>query len=315
MGRVTDNDHIERLGIAEMEKICARGKQVFREVQFRDVGIDGFIEVVTNGEATGVLIGVQVKTGKSYVAGNSFRLKADRSHLIYWAGCAFPIVGVVHDPDSSRTAWVDITGACTDERIKNGPFVLTGNWDRNTTLTPQTLISNVLPTALEHLGAQAQRTHVRERIAACKAMWARNLPSQKPSSDDERYSAWIELVEYLMSPTTSIDEIADIAYRLSWYIPKPTDPRYGALVSALQECSDHQFLRLLAAANHANEIAGEYAEHVVGVIEMVPDAVARIESLVRAKMLPSEIVDTAVMAIEMITGDERQDLWSLVTEK
>ncbi len=314
MPNVTTNSHVERLGIAELTRICAQAHQIFREVHFRDVGIDGFIEIVLNGEATGVLVGVQIKSGTSYVSENKerFLFPTDRAHLLYWAGCAFPVIGVIYDPSSGRTAWFDITAECTEERIEHGPFVLSVRMDGTSRLTPATLISQTLVAAINHVARQSERTQVHARIDRYKATWARKLPARRPSTPEEAHAGWRQLVEYMMSASTSIAEAADVAYRLSWYMPNADDPRRETLLRVLNDCPDHQLVRLLLAADHANEIAGEYAEHVVSIISMIPSADSRIESMIRQSMLPKKATSVAIMALEHIQERERPDLWKLI---
>jgi hypothetical protein len=67
MPTLTKSNHTERLGVAELSKICARASQILREVNLRDVGIDAFIEIDLDGSATGVLIGVQISYRKTAI--------------------------------------------------------------------------------------------------------------------------------------------------------------------------------------------------------------------------------------------------------
>lgn len=82
------------------------------------IGIDGFIEVVRGGELTGLLIGVQIKAGRSYLTTKketdhlSKRLPPDRrfvrirtNHLEYFKTCAFPVVVAFYDENSRNTFW------------------------------------------------------------------------------------------------------------------------------------------------------------------------------------------------------------------
>jgi len=54
---------------SSLEDVVNRHGSVFRPVhQEDDFGIDGFIELVAAEEVTGRLVGVQVKTGDSYLS-------------------------------------------------------------------------------------------------------------------------------------------------------------------------------------------------------------------------------------------------------
>lgn len=311
MAKVLPTDHTERLGIAEFEKICAQAAQIFRELHLRDVGIDGFIELVLDGQATGLLVGVQVKSGDSFVrnGGTTFCLQADRRHLIYWAGCMFPVIGVVHEPSSGKTVWMDITAICTEERIDNGPFLLSCVFGPDTTLTADTLVGKLVPAALHHLEDLGRRQRVRDVVKGCKERWSARLPApQAPATQEDRVAAWRELVEFLLSPSTSVPEAADAAYRLSWYLPAVDDERTKILDEALALSTEHDLRRLLQAADHAEEIDGQYASHCAAVISYIPHAVQKIESMLAARHLSAELKSVAIRVIEFIEQDERDDL-------
>ena len=58
------NSHLnERLGISALQMYAAKNGQIWRETNSSDVGIDGQLEYVSNGYATGRLVAVQSKSG------------------------------------------------------------------------------------------------------------------------------------------------------------------------------------------------------------------------------------------------------------
>jgi hypothetical protein len=306
---VPPTNHTARLGLAELQKLCAQGQQIVREVMLTDVGIDALIEVVMEGRATGVFVAVQVKTGDSFVSGDVFRLPTDRGHLLYWAGCVLPVVGIVHEPATGRTAWFDITANCTEERINQGPYILRCTLDGASVLTPQTLNARLIPAAMEHLVDLGQRDRVVELVHRCKERWKAELPTDKiPPTHSQRVAAWRDLVDFLLSPVTSIEEIADIGYRLSWYLPDVDDERTKYLEAALAHASDETIVRLLHACDYAADVVDDYASHTIYIIARIPDAAKRIEKLLVARMVSGTVAGIAVDAIEMIEDDERDDL-------
>jgi hypothetical protein len=81
---------------------------VWRPTPNDDVGIDGEIELGKDGTATGHLIKVQVKSGKSYIRnpkGQSFDFYADADDLEYWKNANLPIILVVFDPEAGEGYW------------------------------------------------------------------------------------------------------------------------------------------------------------------------------------------------------------------
>src|SRR5690242_14875058 len=89
-----------RVGVALIDRLSAKAGQVWRETPHTDIGLDGQIEFLDAGRGTGALLGVQVRTGASYVSrsGETFFVNADRAHFEYWASCSIPVIAVVVDP-------------------------------------------------------------------------------------------------------------------------------------------------------------------------------------------------------------------------
>jgi len=109
--QVSANTFTERAGVIEVSKIINDARCLWRETTMHDVGIDGQIEYVdTGGSATGRLILVQIKAGKSY-----FDRRQDEAiiytpaekHLQYWARAPAPVILILHDSDRGLTIWTD----------------------------------------------------------------------------------------------------------------------------------------------------------------------------------------------------------------
>lgn len=102
----------ERIGVNETERIVIKSLGwVFREQLLVDVGIDAIIEIVKNGEPTGKLIAVQIKSG----SGNFYRTEKNLSYYVsnihynYWLNLCIPIILVAHIPEDEKTYWQEIT--------------------------------------------------------------------------------------------------------------------------------------------------------------------------------------------------------------
>ena len=100
---------MERLGVNMVERIVTRDlKWIWREQAVLDFGIDGHIEIVgDDGEPTGQLIAVQVKSGPSYFRreGDSFPYYVDERHVKYWDQHCLPTILILHHPDDQLTVW------------------------------------------------------------------------------------------------------------------------------------------------------------------------------------------------------------------
>lgn len=74
------------------------------------MGIDAHIEAVVDGDPTGRLLGVQIKTGKSHFTDKGDKLVYYGSlvHLNYWVSHSLPVILVAHLPETNETYWVQV---------------------------------------------------------------------------------------------------------------------------------------------------------------------------------------------------------------
>jgi hypothetical protein len=91
---------------------------IFRVKRKADVGVDGEIEIVREDRrATGRLVSVQIKCGRSYLSERTnagFIYRGDLVHLRYWLDHSLPVIVVLCDPDTRDCYWVEVTpGAVT----------------------------------------------------------------------------------------------------------------------------------------------------------------------------------------------------------
>jgi hypothetical protein len=105
------NYSTERKGIAAVQARLADLELIWRETSTGDFGIDGHIELLDeNSEPTGMMVGVQVKSGKSYFSGetaHTVSYTANEKHQKYWEHYPVPVLLILHHPDRTETSWVD----------------------------------------------------------------------------------------------------------------------------------------------------------------------------------------------------------------
>ncbi|MFN0197957.1 MAG: DUF4365 domain-containing protein [Planctomycetaceae bacterium] len=86
---------------------------VFRPVhQEHDFGIDGFVDIVADGELTGTSLAIQTKCGTSYIAKRSaggIRYDGQIKHLNYYANMNHPVILVVLDEHGENGVWCEFT--------------------------------------------------------------------------------------------------------------------------------------------------------------------------------------------------------------
>jgi Domain of unknown function (DUF4365) len=101
----------EYQGLLYIEQLVNEDGNIFRKTHLEeDVGIDGVIEFVKDGEATGRQLAIQVKSGDSYVVPgeDKFVVPVDEAHLNYWQSYDLPVVIVCYSPGQKLAAWEDI---------------------------------------------------------------------------------------------------------------------------------------------------------------------------------------------------------------
>ncbi|MCP5005723.1 MAG: DUF4365 domain-containing protein [Planctomycetes bacterium] len=101
----------ERFGVNAVAEAIARLGLIWRETPMADVGIDGQIEYVDkDGYATGRMIAVQIKSGKSFLKEKdaSWVFYPEKKHKFYWERFPLPVMIILHDPESNQSYWQDI---------------------------------------------------------------------------------------------------------------------------------------------------------------------------------------------------------------
>lgn len=109
MGRY---DSTERLGIIETDRVVTKDLGwIFREQPIMDVGIDAIIEQVVDGDPTGKLMALQIKTGLGnfHVSHNKLTYYATDIHRNYWLEVNIPVILVAVDPELGKVYWKEIT--------------------------------------------------------------------------------------------------------------------------------------------------------------------------------------------------------------
>jgi len=98
-------------GVNHARQVTNGAGHIFREVLEEDFGIDAYIEVCQNGGPTGMLIGLQIKSGESYVHSekpDSFTYYPKADDLKYWHEYSLPVFLVIYRSSEQRAYWLDI---------------------------------------------------------------------------------------------------------------------------------------------------------------------------------------------------------------
>ena len=109
MPKFDESEAKGRAGVHEVGLVISRMRWIFRDQPVSDTGIDGHIEPCDQNEnATGRLIGCQVKSGPTYFreeTPSGFVHRGDSEHLAYWRGHSLPVIVILRDEGTGRCYW------------------------------------------------------------------------------------------------------------------------------------------------------------------------------------------------------------------
>jgi hypothetical protein len=312
---VLRSNFTEKLGIAEVQRISAKARTIFRPTNSDDVGIDGFLELVEDGMATGIIAGVQIKSGSSFVdeSGIRFTFKSDREHFGYWARCSFPVIGIVFSPDHEKSVWFDLTGLSTDNRIANGSYSINLEYSDESAFTPLNLNSKIAQVIRKYSHQRRTLWQIRELIQPNREKATLDVPSIEVSS--EREEAWRELIQVFLGFSSTDDEVADAGYRLSWYFPAVSEQLQQLLKENLTQIDSFLIVRTLRVIHELMENNDEsVADLIIDLLSYIPEIAKRIEMLVREYKVSSAYIEAAIQTIETLEEVYRDDLRELFSE-
>lgn len=309
MTELLPSAHIEKLGIAEVIQICAKARMVFRTLTTDDVGIDGFIEVLEDGIATGIIAGIQIKSGESFVdeQGLKFRFVSDQQHFAYWARCSFPVIGVVFSPKHNRSVWLDLTALSSDNRILNGPYSIEVEFNEQTSFSATNLASRIAKRITQYSHQRRTLWQIQELIQPTHEKSELVVPRLDVGGDNEK--AWHELTEVFLSPSSDEHEVVDAGYRLSWYFPAVEPSLQEYLKRRLARMPDSFLVRLMCVVDKVMENGQDsVADLIVDLVRYMPNATENLETLLQKQRIPGECKEAAVQVIESLSEKERPDL-------
>ncbi|WP_051691650.1 DUF4365 domain-containing protein [Pedobacter borealis] len=126
--KVSENYYKEREGVLKVALELNSNGYVFRETSNGDIGIDGQIEHVNDGgEATGKIVGAQIKSGNSYLVdkGNHFAFYPHEKHKNYWSVFPLPVILFVFYPNDGKIYFTDVRYQLNNPK-QNHPYITLG---------------------------------------------------------------------------------------------------------------------------------------------------------------------------------------------
>jgi hypothetical protein len=107
--RVRANRPIERAGVRAVTAIFEDANMLVQQIDGSiDIGKDLYVDLTEGDIATGELVAIQVKAGKTYRAGSDYAIPCRPADVSLWKSSTVPIFGIVHAP-SGRLYWTNLT--------------------------------------------------------------------------------------------------------------------------------------------------------------------------------------------------------------
>lgn len=111
----------EQIGVHKVASIfLSELDWIFREQPISDMGIDAHVEVTEDGNPTGRLLGIQIKTGKGnfHPTPQGLIYYGSSAHLNYWLKHRLPVILVAHLPETDVTYWVQVQPSSIEKTQK-----------------------------------------------------------------------------------------------------------------------------------------------------------------------------------------------------
>jgi hypothetical protein len=100
----------ERIGVSKAEYFFSLYGWIFRDQPTGDYGVDAHVEIVSNDNATGSLIALQIKSGQSYFSKSRITnvhigYPTNTRHVEYWLNYSLPVILILYHPIEDIFYW------------------------------------------------------------------------------------------------------------------------------------------------------------------------------------------------------------------
>ncbi len=173
--RAQQSDRTAKQGVALAMRAFERLGFAFREQSVSDYGIDAHAELIEGDSATGRLLGVQIKSGQSYLSksvGDSYVFRADAKHVGYWVNHALPVLVCLADLDNDAVYWQVINNDTAESTGTNYRLMIPKDQMLNEHSLPalRDMLTMVIPRDRYTLLNLEDVSHVTAKRYSCKAV-------------------------------------------------------------------------------------------------------------------------------------------------
>lgn len=161
------NRTTERAGVNAARAFFESHEQVFQEVELsNDYGKDAYVDFTENKQILGVCAAFQIKTGVSFRRTSGYTIPVE-GHFLVWRDSSVPMIGIVHDEQSGKLYWVNISAylaRCGDGEPASIPISVKAE------LTGASLTAELLPSVRESKRVDALGTALVQLCSADPAV-------------------------------------------------------------------------------------------------------------------------------------------------
>lgn len=259
--KVPKSELVSREGVHYAGYVFSSENVIFRETSSSDVGLDGKLELVkSGGNASGLFVGVQIKSGDSFVdhKTNIFKFNASTEHFMYWQNMPIPVIGVVYSPTLKIASWFNLSKN-TNEICRNQKYH---------TISQKLKNSNMIKIG-ERLNTLNQFIYNYYRKSVPKEFVDQISSIQKQSTIDtqSKEDAWNRLIQIFFISDSGSETICEAGYRLSWYFSTVSTLQQEQFIDRLQQLTINELYQIFKAVKFSmtqNQI--HIAELITGLI-------------------------------------------------
>lgn len=106
--KAKQTERTDRRGVALVMGAFETSGFAFREQTESDYGVDAHAELIKSERPTGQLLGIQIKSGESYLSertDNAIVFRTDAEHVDYWINHTLPMIVCLCDADNHTVYW------------------------------------------------------------------------------------------------------------------------------------------------------------------------------------------------------------------
>jgi hypothetical protein len=112
--QIRANRPTERAGVNAAQALFESENWIFQPVdQGNDYGKDAYVDASDGQTVTGVCATLQIKSGVSFRRASGYAIPVE-GHECVWRESPLPVMGIIHDPNTGRLYWCDISGYLRD---------------------------------------------------------------------------------------------------------------------------------------------------------------------------------------------------------